>query len=92
MVIIDIGAVFLHVLCKEDSIKKTLVKFYSSYFMRNGWLKALSQLKSYLQQAVQQQEAGRVSGIERGIFLCIILTSYIEDHEKPSFIGEKYHS
>lgn len=74
---------FLHVLGKEDNIKKILCQILlSSNFMRNGWLKALSQLNSHLQQAVQQQEEGCVSGIEHEVYyICIILTSYIKDHE-----------
>lgn len=59
MVTIDFGVrelFFLHGLDKEDSIKKTLVKFHSSNFMRNG----LSQLHSHLQKAVQQKEGGSV--------------------------------
>ena len=48
------GAVFFfffNVLGIEDGIKKTGQISLKSNFIRNGWLKALSQLNSYLQQA-----------------------------------------
>ena len=42
---------FFNVLGIEDGIKKTGQISLKSNFIRNGWLKALSQLNSYLQQA-----------------------------------------
>ena len=81
---------FFNVLGIEDGIKKTGQISLKSNFIRNGWLKALSQLNSYLQQACitagRWDSGGTGIGHEVYFFACVILTSYIKNHENLALL------
>lgn len=85
--ILEYESCFFYVLSKED-YKKRQISFKGN-FMRNGGIKALSQLNSHLQQAVQQKKVwGGGSTVQHEVyyFAYVILTSCIKDHENLAFL------